>query len=150
MSGEDFYDRGNSAQIMQSNSRTVADVMTRNVVTVSPSYTLTEIVISMAKTNSRHYLVVGAARRLLGMISEENILCALTREGNWETSHADELMSQDVIPLTPNAELSFAAAVMQSEGLTCLPVVDDHGRVCGILTTSDLLKNGRAAQAHLE
>jgi CBS domain-containing protein len=125
---------------MPEKSRTVADVMTRNVVTVSPSHTLTEILNLKASNSSRHYVVVGSPRRLLGVISDEDVLRALAGEGNWQNLHADELMSRDVIPVGPTTDLTFATTVMQSEGFDCLPVVDDQGDVCGLLSLSDLLK----------
>ena len=142
--------RGDTTPIVQRMPLTVADVMTRNVVTVSSGHTLTEVASVMANHSFRHYLVVEATRRLVGVISNLDVLRALGRKENGNTIHAHELMSADVIPVTPDTELSFATAMMLSEGINCLPVVDDRGNVCGILTSTDLLGNRHAMQERLE
>lgn len=142
--------RGDTAQITQRMPPTVADVMTREVVMVSPSQTLTEVVSLMSSNSFSDYLVVEPPRRLVGVISNRDVLRALAREKNWNTSQAHELMSCDMKPVTPNTEISFAMAMMLSEGSNSLPVVDDQGNVCGILTPTDLLKNCRAMQRRLE
>jgi len=128
----------------------VADVMTRHVVTLSPHNTFSDIVSLMAKHNFRHYLVVEAPRRLVGVISDRDVLRALTRTPDWNAGHADDLMSRDVIALIPNTSLSRATAIMLSKRINCLPIIDDYGNVCGIITSTDLLKAYRAIQESLE
>jgi predicted transcriptional regulator len=39
---------------------------------------------------------------------------------------------------------------MLSKRINCLPVVDDSGNICGIITSTDLLKSYRAIQESVE
>jgi len=128
----------------------VADVMTRHVVTLSPHNTVSDIVSLMANHNFRHYLVVEASRRLVGVISDRDVLRALTRTPGWNAGHAHDLMSRDIIAVIPNISLSRATAIMLSKRINCLPVIDDYGNVCGIITSTDLLKAYRTIQESLE
>jgi CBS domain-containing protein len=45
-------------------------------------------------------------------------------------------------PVTVKREtlLSVAVAKIVAKRINCLPVLDDEGKVCGILTSTDLLK----------
>jgi len=128
----------------------VGDVMTRNVVTLSQHNTISEIITLMANQGFRHYLVVEAPRRLVGVISDRDVLRALARTPNWHASYARELMSRNVIVVKPDTELSLAAGEMISKRINCLPVVDDSGDICGIITSTDLLKSYRTVQESLE
>ena len=128
----------------------VADVMTRHVVTLSPHNSFSDIVSLMANHKFRHYLVVEEPRRLVGVISDRDVLRALTRTPDWNARHAHEIMSRDVIAVIPNTRISRATAIMLSKRINCLPVIDDHGNVCGIITSTDLLKAYRTIQESLE
>ena len=47
---------------------TVADVMTRHVITLNPHHSFSDSVSLMAKHSFRHFLVVDAANRLVGVV----------------------------------------------------------------------------------
>ena len=129
---------------------TVADVMTRDVVTLSPKHTFADIVSLMARHSFRHYLVAEPPRHLVGVISDRDVLRAMARTPNWHTSSAQELMSAQVIVASPDTELSVAAGTMLSKRINCLPVVDDRGDICGVITSTDLLKSYQAIQESAE
>jgi CBS domain-containing protein len=128
----------------------VADAMTWDPITLSPHHTFAEVVSFMAQHPFRHFLVVESPRRLVGVISDRDVLRALARTPNWHASYARELMSRDVIVVKPDTELSLAAGEMLSKRINCLPVVDDSGDICGIITSTDLLKSYRTVQESLE
>jgi len=49
-------------------------------------------------------------------------------------------MSHDVISVKPNTKISLAVGKMLSKRINCLPVIDDSNNLCGIITSTDLLK----------
>ena len=51
---------------------------------------------------------------------------------------ADEIMTRDVVTVPPTAALAEAARLLLDKGIGGLPVVDDGGRVVGIVTKTDL------------
>lgn len=128
----------------------VADAMTRDPITLRPHHTFAEVVSFMAQHPFRHFLVVESPGRLVGVISDRDVLRALARTPNWHTSCARELMSRDVIVVKPDTELSLATGEMLSKRINCLPVVDDSGNICGIITSTDLLKSYRTVQESVE
>jgi len=128
----------------------VADAMTRNVVTLTPHNTFAEVVSLMAKYPFRHFLVVEPPRRLVGVVSDRDVLRALARTTNWQTTYARDLMSGTVITVRQETVLSHAAATMLEKRINCLPVVNGKDDVLGILTSSDLLQRYRDLQGRLE
>jgi CBS domain-containing protein len=131
-------------------STRVEDVMTRKVITLRPDQTFADTVNLMAKHSLRHFLVVESTARLVGVISDRDILRAVARTRDWNTSYVRQFMSRDVVAVKPDTKLSFATGMMLSKRINCLPVVDDNGVVCGIITSTDLLKVFRSIQESLE
>ncbi len=52
---------------------------------------------------------------------------------------AKDVMTKDVIHISPAVGVRHAVALMLQNDVSGLPVVDDQGRVCGMLTEGDLL-----------
>jgi CBS domain-containing protein len=128
----------------------VEDVMTRKVITLRPDHTFADTVNLMAKHSFRHFLVVESTARLVGVISDRDILRAVARTRDWNTSYVRQFMSRDMVAVKPDTKLSHATGMMLSKRINCLPVVDDNGIVCGIVTSTDLLKVFRSIQESLE
>jgi CBS domain-containing protein len=51
----------------------------------------------------------------------------------------EEVMSRDVLTVTPDASLKEVAAVLVEHGVSGLPVCDAEGRVLGVVSEGDLL-----------
>ena len=131
-------------------SLTVADIMTRQVVTLNPHHSFSDAVTLMAKHSFRHFLVVDTAARLVGVISDRDILRALSRTPNWKTTSVSQFMSREVISVKPETEISAAVGKMLSKRINCLPVVDANNNLYGIVTSTDFLKAFRSVQESLE
>lgn len=52
---------------------------------------------------------------------------------------AKDIMTTEVVSISPAVGIRHAVAVMMQSRVSGLPVVDDDGRVCGMLTEGDLL-----------
>lgn len=52
---------------------------------------------------------------------------------------AKDIMTTGVVSISPAANIHKAIALMVANGISGLPVVDDTGRICGMLTEGDLL-----------
>ena len=52
---------------------------------------------------------------------------------------AKDIMTTNVVSISPAASVRHAVAVMLQNNISGLPVVSDEGRVCGMLTEGDLL-----------
>ena len=128
----------------------VADVMTRQVVTLSPHHTFADAVQIMSSHLFRHFVVTETDSSLAGVISDRDLLRTLARTPDWQTKFVGQFMSRDVVTVKPDTELSLAVGKILSKRINCLPVVDDSGKLCGIVTSTDLLKAYRKIQESLE
>ena len=129
---------------------TVGDIMTRQVITMSPHHSFSDAITLMAKHSFRHFLVLDKANRLVGVVSDRDILRRLARTGNLHGTSVSQFMSRDLITITPDTKLSHAVGKMLSKRINCLPVIDDGNNLCGIITSTDLLKALRSMQESAE
>lgn len=128
----------------------VGEVMTHEAMTLDPNQTLADVVALMATRSFHHVLVVDPDDRLRGVISDRDVLRALSRTPNWNKKTVSEIMTQESVTTTPESLISVAAQEMLERRINCLPVIGDDGRVCGILTSTDLLKAYASVQSVLE
>lgn len=130
--------------------RCVADVMTHKTVTLSPHHGFAEAVSLMADRHFRHIVVADTGGQILGVISDRDILRTLARTSNWQVKDVGQIMTRDPITVKPKTPLSVAVAKIVAKRINCLPVLDDEGKVCGILTSTDLLKSYQKLLESLE
>lgn len=125
-------------------------VMTREILTLRPEQSFTDVVALMANQFIRHILVVDTEERLCGVISDRDVLRALARTPDWNSKMVHEIMTSDSITVTADASISSAVKLILAKRINCLPVIGADGRICGILTTTDLLKTFENIQTALE
>ncbi|MEU2231663.1 CBS domain-containing protein [Streptomyces vietnamensis] len=137
--------------------RTVFEVMTHNVVTAAPQTPFKQVARLFAENDVSAVPVVDPDRRLLGVVSEADLLRAtaelpdlegratgvrlLSEErGLPDAETAAQLMTSPAITAQPNWNLVETARTMHRKGVKRLPVVDETGRLVGIISRSDLLR----------
>lgn len=137
--------------------RTVFEVMTHDVVTAAPETPFKEIARLFSDHDISAVPVVDADRRLLGVVSEADLLRATAElpdlEGRWtgvrllsqeqglpDAETAAQLMSSPAITAQANWNLVETARTMHRKGVKRLPVTDETGRLVGIISRSDLLR----------
>ena len=128
----------------------VADIMSSQLVTLSAHHTFGQAVQLMTNSPFRQFLVIHADGRLAGLFSDRDVLRALGRTPNWQAKNVSGVMTHKVFTVTPETPLSVAASEMLSRRINCLPVVGNDGKVCGIITSTDLLRSYQKIQAALE
>lgn len=140
--------------------RPVKEVMSTEVITLSPDDTLTTAWKQMQEHLLKGLPVIDKDMKPVGMLtdddlltrsgitdnieagagwSEKNILQELTNLDKSGKTVAD-LMSQPAIIATGREPLGHAASHMAREGLKRLPVVDQEGRIIGVLSRLDILR----------
>ncbi len=135
----------------------VEDVMTTAVVTVAPSASYREVVDLLVSRRFSAVPVVDEFQRVSGVVSEADLLRKIEYAGAEQprlfegrrrrddrvkasARTAGELMSAPPVVVPKGSSLAAAARLMDSEGVKRLPVVDDLGRLVGIVSRGDLLK----------
>ncbi len=58
----------------------------------------------------------------------------------WKKGRVEDVMTKDVITVSEDADIESAADIMLEKGIHRLPVVDEKGKLVGIVTRLDLVK----------
>ncbi|MFE6051311.1 CBS domain-containing protein [Kitasatospora sp. NPDC056446] len=129
--------------------------MTSPVVLVSPETGFREIVTLLSEYDITGVPVVDPEGRPLGVVSEADLLRTLAaREDPGSLLPAPEsaqvgpdgeitaagLMTAQPVCTTPGTSIVAAARMMSRHGLKRLPVLDEEGRVTGMVSRGDLLR----------
>ncbi|SCF24521.1 CBS domain-containing protein [Micromonospora mirobrigensis] len=135
----------------------VRDVMTTDVATVRENTAYREVVDALTGRRVTAAPVVDGGRRVLGVVSEADLLHKVELLGQpherrvfpgsrrrqarikADATLAADLMTAPAITVGPDATLVEAARLMTGRRVKRLPVVDDLGRLVGIVTRGDLL-----------
>lgn len=128
----------------------VAELMSRDTLTLQPDQSVADAVSLLANRSIHHVLVVDDENRLHGVISDRDVLRALARTPDWNQKRVSEIMTEEAVTVGPDTLLSAAVRAMLAMRINCLPVVGADERVCGILTSTDLLNVYEKIQARLE
>ena len=136
-------------------SRRVSDVMTTSVITVDRVTPYKEIARLLAAHRVSGLPVLKMGREVAGVVTEADLLAAEASTArrlhasvsrNWwphSQRHpaltAGELMTSPAITVGPHVTIPAAARKMNTHHIRRLPVVDDNGRLLGIVSRRDLL-----------
>ena len=118
---------------------TVADVMTREVVTVGPEAPF-KVCADLMRIHDVSALPVMGANRLLGIVSEADLMRTVADGGRRLALVARDVMSVDVVTVGPSATVAAAARLMFDRNVKRLPVLDSTRRLVGIVSRSDVLR----------
>lgn len=120
----------------------IEKIMTRNPVTAEPSLSV-EAARKLMRQEKVHRLpVLGKDKRLLGIVSEKDILRAAPASDAAQDASpltVESLMTRNPWTVTPDTIVEDAARQMAERDLSCLPVMKD-GVLVGIVSKSDLFK----------
>jgi CBS-domain-containing membrane protein len=119
----------------------VAEAMTTEIMTLKPHDSFEEAVSLMANRHVRHFAVTDDSGRIAGVVSDRDIFRAMARQASWHTKTVAEIMTTDPLTVDPDTPLCDAIAKIIARRINCLPVITQDGTVCGILTTTDLLRS---------
>ncbi|MEO6163670.1 MAG: CBS domain-containing protein [Candidatus Binatia bacterium] len=119
----------------------VADVMIAKVVTLSTHHGFDDAVRLMKDRHFRHCIVVDMQGKLCGVISDRDILRAMARNQHSRSKSLDQIMTRNPVTVKRHTSILDAVSKIVSKKINCLPVVEDDGAVCGIVTSTDLLKS---------
>lgn len=127
----------------------VAEIMTSRLITIGLDDSLATIQGLFHKHRFHHVMVVSGAH-LRGVISDRDVLRHLSpfvetagsqrRDEATLKLHAHQVMTRHPITVTPQTDAQEATRVMIDKGISCLPVVDEGGRLVGVVTWKDLLR----------
>jgi len=151
------------------NEMRVKQIMTKLVVSLSPEETIHQAAAKLAANGISGAPVV-ENDEVIGMVSEADILHAvapvfpkrrrsileiLVNTKNFRPMHPpwgplvrDVMSTMVIFDVSPEASIWEAASLMENRGVKRVPVIDDRGRLVGIVSRADIVRAmGRADSA---
>ena len=132
----------------------VRDLMTIRPITIPASMPVVEARRTMQERLIRHLLVVDGDE-LIGIVTDRDIRSNMpspaTSLSVWELNHllsrltAGEVMTTNVIVVEPDRPAAAAAALLLSEKIGALPVMEGS-RLVGIVTETDFVRAFAASE----
>lgn len=120
-------------------------VMTPNPVTCTPQTPLREVAQMMARNDCGEIPVVDTADggRPVGVVTDRDIALRIVAEGrDTASASAADAMTSPVTTVPESASLADCCAAMEQHQIRRVVVVDDAGKVCGIVAQADIARNG--------
>lgn len=117
-------------------SQTLRDVMTTNVVSVSPQQTVQEAARLMKEHNVGSLPVVENGQ-LKGIITDRDITVRATAQGKEDETLVAEVMTSSTVEASPDMDVHQAAQLMAQHQIRRLPVVENN-RLVGMVALGDL------------
>jgi CBS domain-containing protein len=118
------------------------DIMTRKVATIHPEASAQEAAQLLYQKRISGAPVVDADGKLIGVITEADIISKVNREGLCVA----DIMSHDVIIVSEETPVNEIAALLTERKIKRVPVVED-AKLVGIVSRADIVH--AVAQGHL-
>ncbi len=151
--------------------RTVKDIMSEQVVCLQEQDNLTRAMEVMQRGKFRHVPVVDEQSRLVGIISDRDVLRHLPFRGGQRRPQTEifrgglfdvdpnepviqqpvnRIMKRDVTHVPLGCSFRDAVKLLHEMRISCLPVTDDQKKPLGIITVTDVMRGLLAAYALFE
>lgn len=136
----------------------VGDLMTRDVVTVKRTTTLDETARKLSGLRISGMPVVDDDHQVIGVVGELDIIMAkqgrrggglrdLVRRITGEPvpkrkagNHVGDVMSEPPITIRKEADVLEAARILDARRIKRLPVVDEQGKLIGVISRADVVR----------
>ena len=116
---------------------TLGELMTKDLLEVAPEDTLGQAAEAMVERGVGS-AVVSDFGRLIGILTERDVLRAVAGRVHSSEARVREWMTQEPVTASVATELEEAARTMLDQGFRHLPVVDDE-RAIGIVSIRDVV-----------
>ena len=127
----------------------VNQIMSQNLNTVTATENLQSLSITFEAVSYHHLPVVDEDNLLLGIISDRDVTKNLSpfiateheRDCDLELLNqtAADIMTAEPITVHQSTSIATASILLLENNFSCLPVVDDDGKIEGLLTWKDIL-----------
>ncbi len=118
----------------------VKDLMSPGVATIKRSASLAEATKVMTERGIGSLIVVDETGRMVGIITERDVLRACASRGVLGDLKVEDVMTKDVVTVKADTRLADAVHEMVRHNIRHLPVVDDSGNVVGMFSMRDAMR----------
>jgi CBS domain-containing protein len=123
--------------------KSITDAMTTNPTSIEKSTPIADAARLLASEDVGS-LPVLEGERLVGILTDRDITLRVVAEGkDPKSTTAGEVASGDLVTIDPEQELDEALRLMAKHQVRRLPVVEEDGRLVGILAQADIAQAGQ-------
>ena len=127
------------------------ELMTRRVTSVYPTTSVERAVRLMDESDCGALPVVGNNGVLMGMVTDRDIAIRVIGRGrDARRAIVADCMTERVFACYPNESVAECMRQMASRQVRRIPIVDDHGRLVGIVAQADLARHAARHAARAE
>ena len=113
----------------------------KEVISVGPEDTILSVSQRLTEHRIGAALVRDGTGGILGIISERDIVGGMAAHGPGTTGlKAEQFMTRDLVTVTPQTLVIHALGVITQKRVRHLPVLDESGKLCGLVSIGDLVK----------
>jgi CBS domain-containing protein len=125
---------------------TVRDAMTQNPRAVSAGGNVVEAA-QLMRSEDTGVIPIVEGDRLMGVVTDRDIAIRVVAEGKDANSiNVLDIASQSLVTVDPQQDLEEARRLMSQHQVRRLPVVEEDGKLVGILSQADVARHSEAAQ----
>jgi len=124
---QDIFDHSDEDQ--------AAMIMQRDHLSISPTDSVEDAAKLLVEGGIRHLPVV-EGDRLVGILTPTDLLCIVEKRGI--DAPVESVIRSPCVPIFMETPLAAAAVILKVSKSTALPVLDDQGRLIGIITDRDI------------
>ena len=126
--------------------QSVRELMTENPRTVGADQTVTEAARIM-RDDDIGLVPVVEGEQLVGTVTDRDIAIRVVADGqDPQSTTIGEIASRDLVTIDPQQELSEALRLMAQHQVRRLPVVEEDGRLVGIVAQADVARHADEQQ----
>jgi CBS domain-containing protein len=121
----------------------IRDTMTSNPRTIETSTPVAEAARLMSSEDVGSLPIV-EGERLVGMVTDRDITIRVVAEGkDPQATTVGDVASRDIVSVDPQQNLDEAVRLMAEHQVRRLPVVEEDGRLVGIVAQADVATAGK-------
>ena len=124
--------------------KSIQETMTSNPTRIGPTNTVGEAA-QIMKAEDIGSLPIVEGDKLVGVITDRDLAIRIVAEGRGTDTTVGDIASKNVVTVDPEQTIDEAARLMAEHQVRRLPVVEDNGRLVGILAQADIAQTGQDA-----
>lgn len=117
--------------------RKVSEIMTENVVTVTPQDNVYEAAVKMKENDTGFIPVVEGEDKLIGVLTDRDLVIRCMAEKRPNSTAVDEVMTKGIKTASRDTAVDEAAELMAQQQIRRLPVCEGD-RLIGIVSIGDM------------
>jgi CBS domain-containing protein len=122
-------------------AKTIRDLMTSNPSTIEPDKTVADAA-KLMRDEDAGLIPIVEGQKLAGTITDRDIAIRVVAEGkDPQSSTVRDVMTSRLVTVDPDQDLDEALRLMAEHQVRRLPVVEEDGKIVGIVAQADIAKH---------